>query len=276
MNGKSTLIFSTKILKDQRGQLTIFLAIGLTVFLTMMAFIINVGLFVKAKINLQDATDAAAWSGAAVQARQLSQIAYLNYEIRNVYKEWMFKYYVLGNLGKTVQTAPSNYGDFRLQPAGGLNAASNFDRYNLPSICVHAGEGVNDICLTSFIPGLPRFETIDLPNITDESQKFIDAISSKKADDCAYRSSMNFATALIWTYGTGASLMSADLPTLANDRLGAWPAAFLLGVRVRTLEAMMNRPAAGVICVNNGPGCTETIGNLSSQGQYAANERPIK
>ena len=265
-----------KILRDQSGQLTIFLAIGLAIFLTMMAFIINVGLFVRAKINLQNATDAAAWSGAAVQARQLSQIAYLNYEIRNVYKEWMFKYYVLGNLGHTLRMSGAGIGDFRLQPAGGLNAAQNFDRYNLPSICVHAGTGENDICLTSFVPGLPRFETIDLPNITDESQKFIDAISSKKADDCAYRSSINFATALIWTYGTGASLMSSDLPALANGRLGAWPAAFLLGVRIRTLEAMMNRPAAGVICLQDGPGCTETISNLNNQQQYVANERPIK
>ena len=36
------------------------------------AFVINVGLFVKAKINLQNATDASAFEGAAVQARQMT------------------------------------------------------------------------------------------------------------------------------------------------------------------------------------------------------------
>src|SRR5690606_5948106 len=175
-----------------------------------------------------------------------------------VYKEWMFKYYVLGNLGHTLRmNSTGTFGDFRLRPAGGLNEAQNFDRYNLPSICVHAGTGTNDVCLSSFIPGLPRFETIDLPNITDESQKFIDAISSKKADDCAYRSSINFATALLWTYGTGANLITADLPALANGRLGAWPAAFLLGVRVRPMEAIVNRPPeAQPLCVG-GSGCTQ-------------------
>src|SRR5690606_41327337 len=103
MTDKNAPLSFSSILRRRDGQLTIFLAIGLTIFMTMMAFIINVGLFVKAKINLQNATDAAAWSGAAVQSRQLSQIAYLNYEMHNVYKEWMCKYYDLGNLGHTLR-----------------------------------------------------------------------------------------------------------------------------------------------------------------------------
>src|SRR5690606_1747746 len=106
-----------------------------------------------------------------------------------------------------------------------------------------------------------------------ESQKFIDAISSKKADDCAYRSSINFATALLWTYGTGANLITADLPALANGRLGAWPAAFLLGVRVRSMEAIVNRPPeAQPLCVG-GSGCTQ-VNTL--ERRHIANERPIK
>lgn len=275
MKVKPAPTIAKSLLRNQSGQLTIFLAIGLTLFLTMMAFIINVGLFVRAKINLQNATDAAAWSGAAVQARQLSQIAYLNYEIRNVYKEWMFKYYVLGNLGHVLKMSSGiiPMGDFRTVAPGNLNANANHDRYNIPSICVHAGEAPQDICLASFTPGLPRFETIDLPNITDESQQFIDAISSKKADDCSYRSSINFATALIWTYGTGGNLMSSDLPALANGRLGAWPAAFLLGVRMRTLEAMVNRPPIDQPICFGGAGCLPV---QSIPNQYVANERPIK
>lgn len=270
MNVKLALKTPQQIVRNQRGQLTVFLAIGLTIFLTMTAFIINVGLFVKAKINLQNATDAAAWSGASVQARQLTQISYLNFELRNVYKEWMFKYYILGNLGHTQRI---NNADFRLMPAGGLSMASNYDRFNIPSVCVHAGTGTNDICLSSFIPGLPRFETIDLPNITSESQQFIDKIASKKSDDCSYRSSINYATTLIWTYGTGASLAAtSDLPALTSGRIGAWPAAFLLGARVRTLEAMVNRPPENNLCASGGD-CTP-IGSLNAR--HVANERPIK
>src|SRR5262245_2107007 len=114
--------------KFHTGQMSIFLGITLIIALTVLGFVINVGLFVKAKINLQNAVDAAAWAGAAVQARQLTNIAYLNWEIRNTYKEWMFKYYVLGqlslmktnvnNLDKTdwKKGQPTNVMSFRTNP----------------------------------------------------------------------------------------------------------------------------------------------------------------
>ena len=44
-----------KVIKNSKGQLSIFLGISLLVVITMLAFVINVGLFVKAKINLQNA-----------------------------------------------------------------------------------------------------------------------------------------------------------------------------------------------------------------------------
>ena len=80
------------MIKSNRGQLSIFMGITLIIVMSMLAFIINVGLFVKAKINLQNAADAAAFSGAATQARQLTNIGYVNWELINTYKEWMFKY----------------------------------------------------------------------------------------------------------------------------------------------------------------------------------------
>ena len=49
-----------------KGQLSIFLGVSMTIIVTLLAFIINIGLFVKAKINLQNAVEAAAWAGAAV------------------------------------------------------------------------------------------------------------------------------------------------------------------------------------------------------------------
>jgi hypothetical protein len=86
------------ITRNQRGQISLFFSASLIVLITIIAFVINIGLFVKAKINLQNSVDAAAYAGASVQARQLTRIAYLNWEMRNVFKEWMFKYYVLGNV----------------------------------------------------------------------------------------------------------------------------------------------------------------------------------
>jgi hypothetical protein len=74
----------TKVTKSWReaGQLSIFLGMVLLVVTTFIAFVVNVGLFVKAKINLQNSVDAAAFAGASVQARQLTNIGYLNWEMR--------------------------------------------------------------------------------------------------------------------------------------------------------------------------------------------------
>ena len=83
-------------MKKNKGQISVFLGLSLLVLVGLLGFVINVGLYVKARINLQNAVDAAAYSGAAVQARQLTLMGNLNYEIRNVMKEWMFKYYVVG------------------------------------------------------------------------------------------------------------------------------------------------------------------------------------
>jgi hypothetical protein len=166
--------------KQNRGQLTIFFGVSMMGILTLIAFIINVGIFVKAKINLQNAVDAAAWSGAAVQARQLTNISYLNWEMRNIYKEWMFKYYVLGNLsvkevreldgGNAVVSSSGSgamvdaaavAGDNKMQfymMGGNKGAIANCeltgstpqetarlrrgcpDRFNFPSICIHIGD----------------------------------------------------------------------------------------------------------------------------------------
>jgi Flp pilus assembly protein TadG len=134
-------------IKDESGQVSIFLSITLIIVFTLIAFVTNVGLFVKAKINLQNAVDSAAWSGAAVQSRQLTNIAHLNWEMRNTYKEWMFKYYVLGQMSNTKShktNLTSDKVDFRLKrfdPSG----TSFGDRYNLPSVCIHFGSSHN-IC----------------------------------------------------------------------------------------------------------------------------------
>ena len=115
--------------------MSIFLAISLLVAISFVAFVVNVGLFVKAKINLQNAVDAGAWAGAAVQARQLTNMAYLNWEMRNTYKEWMFKYYVLGHMSRD-KLKPSQVNNFggknNLDPTLFLNRA-NLDTTRMPT-----------------------------------------------------------------------------------------------------------------------------------------------
>ncbi len=241
--------------KDFReaGQVSLFLGIVVVVVISFLAFIINVGLFVKAKINLQNAVDAAAFAGASVQARQLTNVAYLNWELRNTFKEWMFKYYVLGQKG-IEQTERENIAghrynngsmNFRLQSFYRSGEAGftgkNFDRFNVPSICIHYGSPHN-ICGIVSVPGLPRFKTVGLPGISRHHEQFLDTLVKSKAEDCSARSQVNMGTAMLWAYGTGFDSLPPNSPQIAAERPGAWVQALELGVRIRNLEALINTP----------------------------------
>ena len=73
-------------LRNQKGQTSLFMALFIFTMIIMFAFTTNIGMLVHAKINLQNAADAAAYSGAAVQARQLTAAGYLNWEMRRALK----------------------------------------------------------------------------------------------------------------------------------------------------------------------------------------------
>ncbi|MCB9060030.1 MAG: Tad domain-containing protein [Halobacteriovoraceae bacterium] len=291
--------------KNEKGQITIFLAFSLIIVASFLAFVINIGLFVKAKINLQNAVDAGAWSGAAVQARQLSQISYLNWELRNTFKEWMFKYYVVGQLGLLNETDVTNVADlnnngvmnFRTQSmytskdgqqnSGNAAAQKNynqfeFDPYNVPSVCLHFSGNYN-ICKIFSLPGVPKFGSTGLVGIDGQTQNFANVISKDKSRDCAKRTDLNFMVAMIWAFGVynGSNSGLPSVPNVAADRMGAWPQAFELGIRMRNLEWIMNQPPKQNICYNGNTtfgGCTP-VSNFDPQEtslQTPFHERTIK
>lgn len=262
------------MIKSNRGQLSIFMGITLIIVMSMLAFVINVGLFVKAKINLQNATDAAAFSGAATQARQLTNIAYANWELRNTYKEWMFKYYVLGQLG----LMPYNLKDSNISGKGTVNfllptppitGITDFDKYNIPSICIHNNSKTN-ICPIYALPGIPRFPAIGVAGISEIHEAFVNKLVEEKGKDCSRRSKANFLTALTWAYGAGGGISMPDAPLVATNRPGAWPEALELAFRIRNLEMIVNRPP--VSDMNR-----QTVDQLQGQApEIAFNERPMK
>src|SRR5947209_6223921 len=94
--------------RSQSGQASIMIGIMLLTFMLFFFFVVNIGMLVNAKINLQNAADLAAYAGAATQARQLNQISFLNYEMRRAYKKFLFRYYVIGNMAQ--ETHPRNAG----------------------------------------------------------------------------------------------------------------------------------------------------------------------
>lgn len=261
------------MIKGNRGQLSIFMGITLILVMGMLAFIVNVGLFVKAKINLQNATDAAAYAGAATQARQLTNIAYVNWEMRNTYKEWMFKYYVLGQLG----LFPYNLAEDKLTggqivsfklPTPPVSGATFKDLYNVPSICIHNNSKTN-ICPIFSLPGIPRFAAIGVAGISEIHEAFVDKLAEEKGKDCSIRSKMNYLTALTWAYGSGKEDMP-EAPLIATNRPGAWPEALELAMRMRNLEMIVNRPAIAKIT-------RQSVVQLQNvNGQIGLNERPLK
>lgn len=144
---------------NEKGQMAIFIALIFQVLFVFFAMAINVGMVVHDKINLQNAVDLAAYYGAQKQAEVLNQIAHINYQIRQSFKLFVWRYRVLGSIGLDVH--PLNpRGGF----GGGGEAAANFP----PSFCVShdlwqeyfALDPNSSICRTPNInlPNIPRLE----------------------------------------------------------------------------------------------------------------------
>jgi hypothetical protein len=88
----------TNVLKNQKGQMALFLVLIFQVLFVFFAMSINVGLVVYDKINLQNSTDIAAYYAAQKQSEMLNQIAHINYQIRQAFKLLTFRIRVLGSL----------------------------------------------------------------------------------------------------------------------------------------------------------------------------------
>ena len=89
-----------KLSQSETGQMSVFVALMFQVLFVFFAMVINVGLVVHDKINLQNSVDLAAFYGAQRQAELLNEIAHLNYQIRQDFKLLTFRYRVLGGLGR--------------------------------------------------------------------------------------------------------------------------------------------------------------------------------
>lgn len=93
------------LVSNDRGQMSVFLALVFQVLFVFFAMVINIGLMVHDKINLQNSVDLGAYYAAQKQAEILNEIAHLNYQIRQEYKLLAWRYWVLGTLGRDGQGA---------------------------------------------------------------------------------------------------------------------------------------------------------------------------
>lgn len=86
---------------SQRGQTSIFIVLIFNVLFVFFAMVINIGLVIHDKINLQNSVDIAAIYGAQRQAETLNAIAHLNYQIRQSWKLLAWRIRALGDMGRT-------------------------------------------------------------------------------------------------------------------------------------------------------------------------------
>ncbi|XGC80736.1 Tad domain-containing protein [Bdellovibrio bacteriovorus] len=173
LNRKSTF---TQNLENQKGQVALFVALIFQVLFLFFAMVINVGLLVHHKINLQNSVDLAAYYGAMKQAEGMNTIAHVNYQIRQSWKLLAWRYRMLGTAGdfsehpfdKISKGLKGNDDD-------DINAAKT-DFYDAPSFCITyipfkpmpPGENTcRDLTTKS---GVKLFDVpkvfIDLPNIS--------------------------------------------------------------------------------------------------------------
>lgn len=131
-----------QLIRNKRGQVAIFIALLFQVLFLFFAMIINVGLLVHHKINLQNSVDLAAYYGAMKQAEVLNAIGHVNYQIRQSWKLLTWRQRVLGSAGAGHPLAP--YPKFLANPnslndilAGGPNPlASSANPYLRPRFCL--------------------------------------------------------------------------------------------------------------------------------------------
>ncbi len=90
-----------RLLQNQKGQVALFVALIFQVLFVFFAMIVNVGLLVHHKINLQNSVDLAAYYGAMRQAEMMNAIGHVNYQIRQSWKLLAYRTNVFGSAGAT-------------------------------------------------------------------------------------------------------------------------------------------------------------------------------
>lgn len=245
--------------RSERGQASIMIALMMLTFLFFFGFVINTGMLVNAKINLQNAADMAAYAGASVQARQLTQISYLNYEMRRQYKKFLYRYYVLGNMFQ--EKFPRDTGQSigqggRTKMHWSPDGSSTFD-YNVPIVCI-AFNANDNFCK------VPKLARIVIPQATafdainDALIEALKKIEQVRTNNCAKIGYTNSQLLYQWLWNADPDYRLINdtkyseevKESLAVIRgvsfgLGLIPKEILLWRRIKTLEEYVNSPALG-------------------------------
>jgi hypothetical protein len=251
-------------------------------FLLFFAFVLNTGMLVNAKINLQNAADVAAYAGASVQARQMNQISFLNYELRRQYKKFLFRYYVMGNMAQ--DTHPNESGEANRNPRTWKPNASAPD-LEVPMTCLVFGTGAgggDNYCRVDNVAAIAMPSAAVQDTLNNVVQQQLQSIEIIKQNSCKAIGDLNSQVSLFWLFNTDPSLANLRAASISPDDkkrldatvalsagMGLYPRNLITELRIRTLEFYINRqPERGL--------SLERAKQLMSGAQDAASrERPF-
>ncbi|MGZ6309804.1 MAG: pilus assembly protein TadG-related protein [Bdellovibrionota bacterium] len=235
----------------EKGQASLMLGVMMLTFLLLFAFVVNTGMLVNAKINLQNAADMAAYAGAATQARQLNQISFLNYEMRRQYKKFLFRYYVMGNMAQDTFPRTGGSGKPTWGPKAGV-------LYNVPVVCLIFNPQDN-FCHLDKLPQITIPTANPLDAISQTLAQQLQQIETIRQNNCKKIGATNTLLLQLWLFNSDPQLENIA-GGLAGDRqsiikviqgiaegVGLIPREVLLRARIKTLESYVNAaPLTGV------------------------------
>jgi len=242
----------------ESGQILFLVLLMTMTLVSVMTFAVHTGLLVHAKINVQNAADLAAYTGASVQARQLTYIGYLNYEMRRQYKKFLYRYYVIGHSQQSSHpqsNAPGVRDYFVLDEA---NRPVSLD---VPSACYSDQRGSN-MCRPRRIPriGIPNPSPLMMNDaLSSTTLTALDRIEQIKQKGCLGVGRTNYELMQAWLFNTDPDhrLIQQELENTTDEEfrrnyariqtaaqgLGVFPRNLLLNQRIKTLAQYVNYPS---------------------------------
>ena len=199
---------SRKAKDKPKGQVMILVAMLAMTFIFFFKFVVDTGVLIVAKINLQNAADLAAYSGAASQARLLNQIGFLNYDMRKAYKKFLYEYYVLGTSGQDSFPKSKASGIRKYQPN---NTDNPIVDYQVPVVCIDyqnmtdnaaqkSGVASNN-CRISKKQKIPKINFALQGAMGDIYNTFVENLNKQVGTNgCPLFAANNLATLASWLY----------------------------------------------------------------------------
>jgi hypothetical protein len=201
---------------NQKGQIAIFLVLVFQVLFVFFAMSVNMGLVVFDKINLQNATDFAAYYAAEKQAESLNQIAHINYQVRQAYKLLTFRLRVIGSVSIGVgafavlpkhplfqlpSTSTSDEGSFFFPPLGASRHSAG--------VCIGSTlwqeyaitEGSDTVSLCQNLDGftaVPPAGGSDPFGFIPSLDNFLNAVAAELEQKCKVVGVINWQLASAW------------------------------------------------------------------------------